>query len=158
MSDPDETPLGFGIRSLARAKSCYAEIGETALSDEMHRLEWEARRLRSGGAAPFLIAWKVTSDYGTSATRWMWSVLAFLAAFTVWYEWLHSNKALCDTQPWTPYLTAVYYAIVTTATVGYGEIVPCRWSAQVAVILNIACAYVLLAIGATVLGRKVLGR
>jgi hypothetical protein len=37
---PDE----FSVRSLARAKSCYAEIGETGKSDDMHVLEWSARR------------------------------------------------------------------------------------------------------------------
>jgi hypothetical protein len=49
-------------------------------------------------------------------------------------------------------------AVVTTATVGFGDILPNNWLSQLVVILNILIAYGLLAIGSTILGRKVLAR
>ncbi len=153
-ASPDE----FGIRSLARAKSCFDEIGETDKSDEMHFLEWEARRLRSKRPSIFLFVWKLTSRYGTSVTAWLWSMLVFVSAFALAYEMLHCCKKLQETTQWTHLVTALYFTIVTTATVGYGEIVPCHWASQIVVALNILIAYVLLATGATILGRKVLGR
>lgn len=126
----------FSIRSLARAKSCYSDIGEMSKSDEMHRLEWDARRLRSGTISSALFAvWKITSAYGTSSRRWFFSVAVFLLAFT-----------------------AAYMSVVTTATVGYGDFVPSHWTSQLAVVLNIAMGYTLLEIGSTILGRKVLAR
>lgn len=151
-------PDDFGIRSLSRAKTCYAEIGETNRSDEVHFLEWEARRLNAGRFTPFLSFWKVTSRYGTSVRAWFVSIVIFLGVFAGLYELFHELGWLCDLQPWTPILTAFYYSVVTTATVGYGEILPCHWIAQATVTVNILVSYVLLAIGATILGRKVLGR
>ncbi len=158
-SDDGGSPDAFGIRSLARAKMCYAEIGETDRSDEMHVLEWEARRRKARVGKPLLSVWKWTSGYGTSPRAWLLWVLGFVVLFTLLYEWLHRRGLLCAAHGWTPFLTAAYYCVVTTATVGYGEIVPCNGpAAQAVVTLHIVAAYILLAIGATILGRKVLGR
>ena len=157
-SNKNGSPDPFGIRSLARAKSCCADIGEDDRSDEMHVLEWEARRLGSERPTPILTLWRITSRYGTSLGAWLASLALLLGVFTLLYEALHASGWLCDTQPWTFLLTAAYYCAVTTATVGYGEIVPSHWASQLVVVLNIALAYALLATGATILGRKVLGR
>jgi Ion channel len=149
----------FSIRSLARAKSCYSDIGEMDRSDEMHRLEWDARRLRSGRVPSALFAvWKITSAYGTSSRRWFFSVAVFLFAFTAVYQVLYDTGKVSGQQPWTPWVTAAYMSIVTTATVGYGDFVPSHWISQLVVVLNIAFGYALLAIGSTILGRKVLAR
>jgi hypothetical protein len=149
----------LAVRSLARAKSTYSEIGEANKSDEMHRLEWDARRVQSHGSAWFLLSlWKITSSYGTCSRRWFLSVVAFILIFTVSYESLHRVGDIADTQKWTPWLTAAYMAVVTTGTVGYGDVLPVGPLAQIVVILNITTAYSLLAIGSTILGRKVLAR
>jgi len=149
----------FSVRSLARAKSCYSEIGETHESDKMHVLEWNARRtLTRQPAKTLLWLWSVTSAYGTSSRRWLVSMGVFLLAFTVIYEALYRIGHLFHSQRWTPLVTATYMAVVTTATVGYGDFVPNNWVAQLTVIVNILAAYVLLAIGSTILGRKVLAR
>jgi hypothetical protein len=153
--------LDFSVRSLARAKSCYSEIGETEDSDTMHILEWNARRRLSSQrrfAKALLWIWSITSKYGTSSGRWFLSVGVFLGVFTVGYEVLHRFGYLTCTQVWTPMLTAAYMAVVTTATVGFGDILPNNWISQSVVILNILIAYGLLAIGSTILGRNVLGR
>jgi hypothetical protein len=147
----------FSIRSLARARMCYNEIGESDKSDLMHILEWEARRqLANWPNRILLTGWWLTTSYGTSLSRWVCSLAVFLMSFTVLYVILKSCNALTATH-WSP-LSAVYFTVVTTATVGYGDIVPSDWKAEFVVIANIIVGYAMLAFGATILGRKILGR
>lgn len=158
ISDTDGTPDTFAVRSLARAKMCYAEVGQADCSDRMHFLEWEARRLGAQGRTPILTLWRITSCYGTSLSRWLAAVALFVLLFAITYEALHAICWITSTQRWYCLWTAAYYCVVTTATVGYGDIIPTHLVSQTVVALNIACAYFLLATGATILGRKVLGR
>ena len=154
-------PNEFSVRSLARAKSCYSEVGETGKSDHMHVLEWSARRQIPSQRFPakaLLWIWCITSKYGVSSGRWFLSVGVFLGLFTAGYELLYRFGYLYCSRAWTPVLTAAYMAVVTTATVGFGDILPNNWLSQLVVILNILIAYGLLAIGSTILGRKVLAR
>ncbi len=149
----------FAIRSLARAKSCYAEIGETEKSDCMHRLEWEARRARAKWANwALLTAWRLTTAYGTSLGRWLGSLLVVLAGFSIIYEVLHTLGAIHDGHKWTPISSAAYFCIVTTATVGYGDFTPTNWIGELVVVTNVLLGYAMLVFGTTILGRKVLGR
>jgi len=149
----------FAIRSLARAKSCYSEIGETEKSDRMHILEWEARRQTGTLSNCVLLSvWKITSDYGTSVKKWFWSIILLVLSFSVVYEVLHDQGAIHQGQAWTPMISSIYFTLVTTATVGYGEFVPIGCLAQLAVVLNIVLGYFLLGVGTTILGRKVIGR
>jgi hypothetical protein len=154
-------PNEFSVRSLARVKSCYSEVGETGKSDHMHVLEWSARRQIPSQRFPakaLLWIWCITSKYGVSSGRWFLSVGVFLGLFTAGYELLYRFGYLYCSRAWTPVLTAAYMAVVTTATVGFGDILPNNWLSQLVVILNILIAYGLLAIGSTILGRKVLAR
>jgi hypothetical protein len=62
-------PNEFSVRSLARVKSCYSEVGETGKSDHMHVLEWSARRQIPSQRFPakaLLWIWCITSKYGVS--------------------------------------------------------------------------------------------
>jgi len=147
----------FSVRSLTRAKSCYKEIGQTDSSDRMHKLEWEARRgLSSGAMRAFLTFWKTTTFYGTSFSRWTLCVIIFLIVFAGFYEFLHRYNLISQEQPWKFGITPIYYCVVTTATVGYGDFVPRHPIAQVVVMINVLLGYFFLGIGTTVLGRKIL--
>ena len=150
----------LSIRSLARAKICYQDIGITEKSDQMHILEWHARLLASTGVRSILLdLWRVTSLYGVSLRRWIVSIALTLTVFTLLYEGFARSGLLHGADDgWTPLISAFYYAVVTTTTVGYGEIHPIGPFAQIAVVLNIFIGYVLFAIGTTILGRKVLAR
>lgn len=152
---------GIGTRSLARSKMCYADIGEVTRSDAMHRLEWDARRLLSSDRTPILALWKVTSDYGTSLTRWSCSVAAVLLLFAACYHVAYHHGVLEPTSmnntSWTA-LTALYFSCLTSATVSFSDFIPTGWEAQMLVVLNVISMYVLLAVGATILGRKALAR
>ncbi len=148
----------FAIRSLARAKMCCAEIGESDESDRMHKLEWEARRaLALWPKRVLLTAWRCTTGYGTSLQRWVCSLLWVLTVFSVLYAGLHAVGAIAQGRPWT-WISAVYFCIVTTATVGYGDFTPSDWVGELVVVANVIVGYIMLAFGATILGRKVLGR
>lgn len=126
----------------------------------MHILEWHARLLASTGIRSILLnLWRVTSLYGVSLRRWVVSIALTLSVFTLLYEGFARSGLLHGAgDGWTPLISAFYYAVVTTTTVGYGEIHPLGPFAQVAVVLNIFIGYVLFAIGTTILGRKVLAR
>lgn len=157
INDKVECQDTFRLRSLARAKQCYSEIGEPEKSDRMHYLEWEARRLGNQSISPILFIWKITSGYGTSFTCWLISVAIFILTFSLTYELFHTIGWISSTKEWCNILTSLYFCIVTTATVGYGEIVPTYWASQVVVTINIVLAYALMAVGVTILGRKVIG-
>ncbi len=150
----------LSIRSLARAKICYQDIGITEKSDQMHILEWHARLLASTGIRSILLdLWRVTSLYGVSLRRWTVSIALTLFVFTLLYEGFARSGLLSGAEEgWTTLISAFYFAVVTTTTVGYGEIHPVGPLAQIAVVLNIFVGYVLFAIGTTILGRKVLWR
>ena len=136
MSGTKQTPDTFGVRSLARAKTSYAEVGDFDESDRMHYLEWEARRQQKK-VAPLLYVWKMTSNYGTSFSRWLLSCALFVVVFALAYQLLYSTGSLCVGHDWVWFLTAIYYCVVTTATVGFGEIVPTNGISQTVVALNI---------------------
>ena len=155
----DSKLTDFTVRSLSRSKSCYEGIGETELSDQMHQLEWEARRIRSATWRRIgLLIWLVTTNYGTSLRRWLGSVMAVLLAYSIGYEILHCLGHVGGSAAWTTGLSGVYFFLVTTATVGYGDISPIDWVGQLTVATNIVLGYVLLGLGTTILGRKALGR
>lgn len=159
MSKGGATPSSFGIRSIAKAKVAFAAVGATQQSDDMHVLEWEARRQTAlWWQSSVLYLWRATSRYGTSAGRWILFTFAVVGASTWAYELMHSLRWIHQGQQWTPWLSAFYYCIVTMTTLGYGEFVPCHPAAQAFVVLNVLVGYFLLAVGATILGRKVIAR
>lgn len=155
-----EREANLAVRSLARAKICYQEIGIVEKSDQMHVLEWSARSMDFQGVRWALLGlWDVTSLYGTSLKRWICSMTLMLFAFTVLYESLYYFEFLtADGVEWTPFVSSFYFALVTTTTVGYGDIGPQGPVGQISVVFNILLGYVLFAIGTTILGRKVLAR
>jgi hypothetical protein len=163
----------LAVRSLARAKMLYTDIGQTGDADRMHVLEWDVRRFQVGlrelpgwvpkfidvwfakarGVLSLVLLWKVTSQYGTSLWRWLVSLGTMIALFSVAYRALHSHGAL-TAHHWSS-LTPLYFCVVTAATVGYGEITPRTELAEIVVVANILFGYGLLGIGLTILGRKV---
>jgi hypothetical protein len=167
------------IRSLARAKVLYTQIGQPADADRMHVLEWDARRSRGPEAKPserdsaqalgcpkkrwkltrlmtsaLWWLWNATSRYGTSFGRWLAWLAATLAAFTAIYTLARDGFHTPTGFHWTPIITPFYFAIVTAATVGYGDITPKNGWTEAIVAANILTAYALLAFGVTILGRK----
>ncbi len=161
--DVVEKDKELGTRAVGRAKNLYSELGDAAEADRTHILGYDLLRKdcsRSNRTAlkRFLLAlWSLTSRYGTSVNRWIGSLVVILCILSLTYLTLmrgqtHFHKAP-DEQSF-PAVSALYFAVVTTATVGYGDHYPISAIAQFVVILNIVCGYVLLGTGATFLTRR----
>lgn len=154
-----ELPTTLSVRSYARSKVLYSEIGQIRDSDKSHRLEWEARKRRAGILNKFLLwIWKYSCQYGTSFLTWLVWLVGITVLFTVTYELLHDHGLIYQGQTWYAWLSSFYYTIVTTSTVGYGDFVPIGKIAQMIVVLNIVLGYFILGTGLTIISRKLLGR
>lgn len=154
----DRKPSPLAIRSYARAKACYVAVGDAEHAEEMHVREWDSRRLArvaENGVAPLLTFWRLTSKYGTSVVRWALSITVLVAAFAGVYAWMHAHHWIHPSGTWHEPFSPIYLSIVTT--LGYGDAGTTHWAAQLFVVLNLAGAFGLLAVGATILGGKVLG-
>ena len=84
--------------------------------------------------------------YGERLRRWAACTFILVASFTVIYQveyQLGGHLKVTDVC-WVDWLTPLYFAAVTTATLGYGDIHAESWLAQLSVIANIFGGYVLL--------------
>src|SRR6185436_7487546 len=79
----------LAVRSYSRANHCFAEVGELDWSEEEYLNERNARLTWSKmkGMHPWgQLAWKVTSNYGTSFARWGLWVTGTIGVFSLLYE------------------------------------------------------------------------
>src|SRR6188474_2696379 len=79
----------LAVRSYSRANHCFAEVGELEWSETEYLNERNARVTwaKMEGKHPWgQLAWKVTSNYGTSFSRWGLWVIGTIAVFSVLYE------------------------------------------------------------------------
>ena len=168
-NETEEELLDFNIRSLALAKVQYEHIGQTDSSDEIHILEWHARRMRKSDqwfTKLTKYTWGLTSIYGTSLTRWSKSMGILLVIYLIIYQSLYMQSPdhfeleqdESGETKWVHILTPIYFFITTVSTVGFGDITPMSWLAQITVTTNILLGYGLIAIGLTIIARKVIGR
>ena len=144
------------VRSFSRGKNVFADAGDISKSDILHRLEWEARLRHHFSLG--LWVWKTTSLYGTSFRRWLASATAFVVAWTLAYELAHHEMWVAGDAHWQAPVTPAYFSIVTTATMGFGDVTLQTWEGQLLATLHTVSAFALVAVGATILARKVLGR
>lgn len=168
----------WSIRSYGRAKNCYQDVGDTDQARDAYIKEYDVRRLLALIYAIINITipsqlvvqrlikhvlkfiqltfWKWTSNYGESITKWSFWVLGIIFIFTELYEKLYNMGLLkIDCNQWFPPVTPIYFTIVTMATVGYGDIRPMNWVAQLTVVLNIIISFIFLGIGGAVIAHKV---
>jgi len=77
------------VRSYSRANHCFAEAGELDESESAYLKERDARVAwaKMQGKHPLaLLAWKTTSNYGTSIPRWTAWILGTIMLFSLLYE------------------------------------------------------------------------
>src|SRR4026208_679559 len=116
----------LAVRSYSRANHCFAEVGELEWSETEYLNERNARVTwaKMEGKHPWgQLAWKVTSNYGTSFSRWGVWVIGTIAVFSVLYElffqlqWLQPIGS--DTvSAWVSLWAAVYYSVTGHARAG----------------------------------------
>jgi hypothetical protein len=154
------------VRSYSRANHCFAEVGELDWSETEYLNERNARVTwaKMEGKHPWgQLAWKVTSNYGTSFSRWGLWVIGTIAVFSVLYElffqlqWLQPIGS--DTvSAWIPLWSAVYYSVNVTAALGLVDYQPTHVVSQIIVVINVLAGYLLLGIGIGIIGRMIRSR
>jgi len=151
------------VRAYSRANHCFAEAGELDESESAYLKEREARLIwaKMQGKRPWAqLAWKATSNYGTSFSRWALWVAGTIGAFSVLYElffrlhWLEPMESASPTA-WIPIWSGLYYSVNVTAALGLVDYQPSNAISQAAVITNVLIGYILLGIGIGIIGRMI---
>jgi hypothetical protein len=153
----------FAVRSYSRANHCFAKVGELEWSETEYIHERDARVtwVRMQGKHPWAqLAWKATSNYGTSFARWSMWVLGTIGTFGVLYEaffrlhWLEPVETV-NVVPWVPLWSGLYYSVNVTAALGLVDYQPCHVISQGVVVVNVLLGYLLLGVGIGIIGRMI---
>ena len=154
------------VRAYSRANHCFAEAGELDESETAYLKERDARVAwaKMQGKHPWAqLAWKATSNYGTSFSRWGLWVLGTIGLFSLLYEiffqlnWLQPMENT-NTASWIPIWSGVYYSVNVTAALGLVDYQPSNVISQGIVIVNVLIGYILLGIGIGIIGRMIKSR
>lgn len=153
----------FAVRSYSRANHCFAEVGELDWSEAEYLKERNARVTwaKMQGKHPWAqLAWKATSNYGTSFTRWGIWVLGTIGFFSVLYELFYRLQWFVPMEtgrpaPWVPIWSGLYYSVNVTAALGLVDYQPSNMISQGVVIINVLIGYILLGIGIGIIGRMI---
>ncbi|HET8722141.1 MAG TPA: hypothetical protein VFM24_08945 [Nitrospira sp.] len=156
----------LAVRSYSRANHCFAEVGEFEWSEAEYLNERNARVTwaKMEGKHPWgQLAWKITSNYGTSFSRWGLWVIGTIAVFSVLYEaffhlrWLEPMDSMAVAR-WIPFWSALYYSVNVTAALGLVDFQPTHLVSQGVVVINVLAGYILLGIGIGIIGRMIRSR
>ena len=156
----------FAVRSYSRANHCFAEVGELDWSEAEYLNERNARLTwaKMEGKHPWgQLAWKVTSNYGTSFSRWGLWVSGTVAIFSVLYELFFQLRWLQPMESgavsiWIPFWSALYDSVNVTAALGLVDYQPTHVLSQAVVVINVLAGYILLGIGIGIIGRMIRSR
>jgi hypothetical protein len=153
----------LAVRSYSRANHCFAEAGELDFSETEYLNERNARIAwaKMQGKHPLaLLAWKASSNFGTSIPRWSAWIAATIAVFSLSYEVffrLHWLEPMGNTNPsaWIPFWSGFYYSINVTSSLALVEYQPVHPVCQAVVMLNVIAGYLFLGIGIGIIGQMV---
>ena len=153
----------FAVRSYSRANHCFSEVGELEWSEAEYLHERNARVTwaKMQGKHPWAqLAWKATSNYGTSFTRWGLWVLSTIGLFSLFYELFFRLHWLKPMEPgipadWIPIWSGLYYSVNVTSALGLVDYEPANMISQGIVIINVLIGYILLGIGIGIIGRMI---
>ncbi|UVT14679.1 MAG: hypothetical protein H8K04_12600 [Nitrospira sp.] len=159
---PDQHRLQhLAVRAYSRSNNSFAEAGELDASEAEYLNERNARLVWSKmqGKHPLALStWKVTSNFGTSISRWIAWIGGALLGFSLLYELffrLHWFEPMGNTtpSPWIPLWSGFYYTINVTSSLALVEYQPVHPICQAVVMLNVIAGYLLLGIGIGMVGR-----
>jgi len=94
--------------------------------------------------------------------RWWWTVLwalGFILLFAFIYWIGHSAGCFLfdfkpDMIPHLNFFSYIYLSVVTFATLGFGDITPLCWQAQIPVVIEVIMGYVFLGLIITIIARR----
>lgn len=153
----------LAVRAYSRANYCFAEMGELDWSEAEYLNERNARLTWSKmqGKHPWAqLAWKATSNYGTSFARWGAWVLGTIGTFSVLYEiffrlhWLVPMETAAPVA-WVPLWSGLYYSVNITSALGLVDYEPSHFISQSVVVVNVLVGYLLLGVGIGIIGRMI---
>lgn len=97
--------------------------------------------------------WKLTSDCGRSLLRWMIVILFQILCYALLYSFMDLNFETERT--WFSY---IYFSVVTTTTLGYGDIIPVSTTAQFVSMSQVFLGYIMLGGFLSILTNKMARR
>ncbi len=141
-----------------RASDCYGNMGfrryamDQSYIEELHENKRTTIKNKEGEDKKFdfwLFLWKSTSDYGRSWKRWTILSTAIALIFGLIYMVLgypDGKDIFVLTRPeiYNPFVSPLYYSVVTFTTLGFGDIVPRYWYIQLLVTAEVILGYIML--------------
>jgi uncharacterized protein YjbI with pentapeptide repeats len=100
--------------------------------------------------------WKHTSDYGRSFARWAAVSVALAMIFGL--IMMEMGEGSFEVKHNTGPFAYIYYSVVTFTTLGFGDIVPKTWPAQLLVTAEVILGYIMLGGLISILANKVARR
>lgn len=158
-------------------KNTCSSTGLRSLADYLFARENYYRKLNSKKNKRYLTyvtyaIWQITCNFGTSSLRWFATSFIFIISFGLIFsslpcpEIIHRffpeiEKLLCSISPdiniisannwYTPY----YFSIVTFTTLGFGDVTPGNFPAQIWITLEVVIGYIMLGGLITIFSRKI---
>jgi len=135
---------GLDVRGLQHSDPLFDEF---VRQSEIIRRTYEATR--GSVMERFLFrVWGLTSNYGRALGRWLfacWLVMGFFAALFSVCEFCVRTPILSLKDGRTPTaLTYLYFSVVTFSTLGFGDVTPCHWAGELAVMIEVFIGYLML--------------
>jgi len=141
--DPD-LYTSFDVRGLQHSDPLFDEF---VSESESIRRTYEATRRSAMGRFLFRM-WGLTSDYGRGLGRWLFAcclVMGFFAALFSVCDFCVRTPIVSLKHGRTPTpLTHLYFSVVTFSTLGFGDVTPCHWAGELAVMIEVFIGYLML--------------
>jgi len=153
--------LDWAVRSYARAKTCFEDIGDAEEASEAYVAEQDARRKlakargnRSSWLALELL--RVTTKYGQKWGRLLITMAGFSALYASTYETLHRLHQLGPgiEGHWNA-LSAIYYPLAVALSLDAGAFSDSTIVAQWIGLSNVVLAWMFLGIAGALVARRV---
>lgn len=97
--------------------------------------------------------WWLTSDCGRSLLRWFGVIVVQILCFAALYSFLDFDYKIGKT-----WFSNIYFSIVTTTTLGYGDIIPVSSAAQIISMIQVLLGYAMLGGFLSILTNKMARR
>jgi tetratricopeptide (TPR) repeat protein len=126
--------------------------------------------LKSGVSKLIYQAWGKTSDYGENWPKWMLYSLGAIMLFSLIYfpnPWGYGLIELNMNRGFKypvmenfieNIIMSTYFSVTVFSTLGFGDIAPANWLAELVVIIEVLLGYAFLAIFITLISRKLMRR
>jgi tetratricopeptide (TPR) repeat protein len=150
-------------------------LSDNGLDEFASKVYVEKMNMKVGSERPGLPKliywiWGKTSDYGENWSKWMAYTIGTILFFSLLYfpnPWGYGLLELSMTRPFrSPVLEnfaenmiqALSFSVTVFSTLGFGDVLPANWIAELVVICEVLIGYAFLAIFITLVSRKLMRR